>query len=422
MTDVNPPPSAPKPDAAARPSRAVLRSLASSLLFMTALCTAIALFLALLDGNLPAKLAYSFAIGMSCWALVDGLRMVIDALRRRRAEPGVSVPSLGWAGMLPLFALGVLLGPPLGITLVDILVGNPAPYPHRWDLGARGTQVTLAITLLAAFVAMAVISAQERASAQRERAEAAQRAAAEAQLRLLQSQLEPHMLFNTLANLRVLIGLDATRAQQMLDRLIAFLRATLQASRRRWHPLADEFARLEDYLALMAVRMGPRLQTRLDLPEALRAWPVPPLLLQPLVENAIKHGLEPHVQGGRLEVRAELSGDSLVLCVLDTGVGFASTPHDGLGQDAPPAGRARADAAGTGFGLPQVRDRLRTLYGNAAALELGPAPQGGTLACIRLPASPAAAPLAPPVPGAPARAASAPSSPRSADPACTPPR
>ena len=76
MTDVNPPPSAPKPEAAARPSRAVLRSLASSLLFMTALCTAIALFPALLDGNLPAKLAYSFAIGMSCWALVDGLRVV----------------------------------------------------------------------------------------------------------------------------------------------------------------------------------------------------------------------------------------------------------------------------------------------------------------------------------------------------------
>jgi len=420
MTDVNPPPSAPKPEAAARPSRAVLRSLASSLLFMVGLCTAIALLLALLDGNLPAKLAYSFAIGMSCWALIDGMRLVVEAVRRRLAGPAVAAPPLGWTGVLPLVALGVLLGPPVGIALVATLGGNASPY--RWDLGSRSTQITLAITLLATFVAMAVISAQERASAQRERAEAAQRAAAEAQLRLLQSQLEPHMLFNTLANLRVLIGLDATRAQQMLDRLIAFLRATLQASRRRWHPLADEFARLEDYLALMAVRMGPRLQTRLDLPEALRAWPVPPLLLQPLVENAIKHGLEPHVQGGRLEVRAELSGDSLVLCVLDTGVGFASTPHDGLGQDAPPAGRARADAAGTGFGLPQVRDRLRTLYGDAAALELGPAPQGGTLACIRLPASPAAAPLAPPVPGAPARAASAPSSPRSADPACTPPR
>ena len=88
---------------------------------------------------------------------------------------------------------------------------------------------------------------------------AAERSAAEAQLKLLQSQLEPHMLFNTLANLRVLIGTDPARAQAMLDRLIAFLRATLTASRSGSHALADEFDRLGDYLALMAVRMGPRL-------------------------------------------------------------------------------------------------------------------------------------------------------------------
>jgi hypothetical protein len=384
MPHVNTSPPVASQNEAAPTSRALLRSLASSLLFMVGLCTAIALLLALLDGNLPAKLAYSFAIGMSCWALIDGMRLVVEAVRRRLAGPGVAAPPLGWTGVLPLVALGVLLGPPVGIALVATLGGNASPY--RWDLGSRSTQITLAITLLATFVAMAVISAQERAAAQRERAEAAQRAAAEAQLRLLQSQLEPHMLFNTLANLRVLIGLDATRAQQMLDRLIAFLRATLQASRRPWHPLADEFARLEDYLALMAVRMGPRLQTRIDLPDALRAWPVPPLLLQPLVENAIKHGLEPHVDGGRLEVRAELRGAELALYVLDTGVGIASTQGDGPGQSAPHASRAPAGAAGTGFGLAQVRDRLRTLYGDAATLELQPAADGGTLACIRLPA------------------------------------
>jgi LytS/YehU family sensor histidine kinase len=133
----------------------------------------------------------------------------------------------------------------------------------------------------------------------------------------LQSQLEPHMLFNTLANLRVLIGADSVRAQTMLDRLIAFLRATLAASRSGSHSLANEFARIEDYLALMAVRMGPRLAVRIELPDALRALPVPALLLQPLVENAIRHGLEPKVSGGRIEVSAHREADALVLDVRD---------------------------------------------------------------------------------------------------------
>src|SRR2546428_7082195 len=120
---------------------------------------------------------------------------------------------------------------------------------------------------------------------------AAKHSAAESKLKLLESKLEPHMLFNTLANLGVLIGTDPPRAQAMLDRLIAFLRATLEASRSGSHPLAAEFARIADYLELMQVRMGARLRSRLELPDDLAALPVPPLLLQPLVENAIQHGL-----------------------------------------------------------------------------------------------------------------------------------
>ena len=151
---------------------------------------------------------------------------------------------------------------------------------------------------------MLTLSLLERLAHARADAEAARRAAAENQLKLLESQLEPHMLFNTLANLRVLIGIDPPRAQAMLDRLIAFLRATLNASRSTLHPLATEFERIGDYLALMGMRMGPRLQSQLSLPDALRDVGVPPLLLQPLVENSIKHGLEPQIAGGRIEVDA----------------------------------------------------------------------------------------------------------------------
>jgi len=210
--------------------------------------------------------------------------------------------------------------------------------------------------------------------------QAAQRQAAEHQLKLLESQLEPHMLFNTLANLRVLIGVDPQRARAMLDQLIAFLRATLAGSRAAQHPLRAEFARLTDYLALMQVRMGGRLQTRVELPEALAELPVPPLLLQPLVENCIKHGLEPALAGGCIDVRAARDGGTLVLSVRDTGAGL-STPA----------------VEGTQFGLVQVRERLAALYGARAALTLTRADdaEGGTLATIRLPIVPATEPAAP---------------------------
>jgi sensor histidine kinase YesM len=120
----------------------------------------------------------------------------------------------------------------------------------------------------------------------------------------------------------------------------------------------------------MAVRMGPRLQVRLALPPDLATQPVPPLLLQPLVENCIQHGLEPRVEGGRIEITAARDGSRLRLTVRDTGVGL----------DVP-------GAHGTRFGLVQVRERLKTLYGEAATLRLEAASdaEGGTLATITLP-------------------------------------
>ena len=211
---------------------------------------------------------------------------------------------------------------------------------------------------------------RERLAAQETAILTAQRQAAEHQLKLLESQLEPHMLFNTLANLRVLIGIDPPRAQAMLDQLIAFLRATLNGSRSSLHPLSAEFALLANYLALMQVRMGARLQTRFDLPAELAGTPVPLLVLQPLVENCIKHGLEPVVAGGRIDVSAARDGDHLLLTVRDTGAGLSEEVH-----------------AAARFGLLQVRERLAALYGAAASLELRSAQgdEGGTLATLRLP-------------------------------------
>ena len=181
------------------------------------------------------------------------------------------------------------------------------------------------------------------------------------------------MLFNTLANLRVLIATDPPRAVAMLDRLNSYLRVTLSGSRALAHPLAAEFQRLGDYLELMSVRMGPRLAYRLELPDDLREVAVPPLLLQPLVENAIRHGLEPKVEGGEIAIGARREGRRLVIEVRDTGVGIAES-----NGAPPPEG---------GFGLSQVRERLATAYGEQDGLQLAAGPAGGTSVTINLPLS-----------------------------------
>jgi hypothetical protein len=318
-------------------------------------------------------LAYMLGITFGCWFCIDGGRIVASRWVHRRAPPGTRTHDWpGWPAMSVVLLVGTVLGAGLGSLIGDLLTGGDSTasivlgHPRRM-------LAMLLMTIAPGIAATLYFHSRGRLAATEALAQQAQREAAENQLRLLESQLEPHMLFNTLANLRVLIALDPPRAQAMLDRLIAFLRATLNASRVGRHALAAEFSRLADYLALMQVRMGVRLQTRLDLPDALATLPVPPLLLQPLVENAIKHGLEPQVGGGRIEVRAAREGGTLVLTVRDTGVGLGALA-----------------GSGTHFGLQQVRDRLATLYGAAAALTLADADdaEGGVCATVRLPITP----------------------------------
>lgn len=338
------------------------------------ICMVVAAVLTAMDhGRVLENVVYSGSIGMSCWLLIDVCRAVIAQLARKR-YPQTLLATYGWPGwvrMSLIIVVGVSLGFVLGMGLADWMLGNPTPTLRlsRW----RGYLFGLTITVVTTTVSTYFFKTRETLAGARAEAEAARRVAAEHQLKLLESQLEPHMLFNTLANLRALIAVDPPRAQAMLDRLIAFLRATLNASRVGMHPLAAEFERLSDYLALMQVRMGERLQVELELPEALASRPVPALVLQPLVENAIKHGLEPHRGGGRVSVRASMQADGrLRLAVHNTGAALPEAPLP-IGQD------------GAGFGTTQVHERLATLYGDAASFTLAPAPEGGTLAVLLLP-------------------------------------
>ena len=345
-----------------------------SALYMVLMCSGIALLLTVMDrGGLAAKMVYSFSIGACCWLIIDGGRLgaahLLARLRLARGQDATDRPGFpGWGLMIPLVLLGMTLGPMAGLAIADLLTGHRSP--GLFQLGSASAQVTLVISVLATLATLFTFTLLERLATARALAEAAQRAAAENRLKLIEAQLEPHMLFNTLANLRVLIGLDPTRAQEMLDRLIGFLRATLGASRVASHPLQAEFERLHDYLALMQVRMGERLQVRFELPADLAQVPVPPLLLQPLVENSIRHALEPRVEGGRIEVRALRDAGGLLLQVRDTGAGLAS-----------------AATGGTRFGLQLVQERLAALYGPAASLALAPADdsEGGMIASVRIP-------------------------------------
>lgn len=313
-------------------------------------------------------LVYAYTISTFIWLFTDVSRFVFKRLLRSPAP-------YYWPPALPA-TLMLLVGIPLGYVL-GTLVGDAYAGWSTWDLwnfnpGRFKGMLASSVAISAAFVAYFY---------QRGKAESLANEVTQAQLMLLQSQLEPHMLFNTLAHLRALIGQDSARALAMLDHLNDYLRTTLHASRQPLHPLADEFSRLGDYLSLMAIRMGPRLAFALDLPPTLNQTLVPSFILQPLVENAIRHGLEPQVSGGRIEVQARAESAKLLLTVRDNGSGISELA---LADAARPL---QADGAqpGSSWGLGHVRQRLLTLYGPRAGMHISPLPTGGTCVVLTLP-------------------------------------
>lgn len=301
-------------------------------------------------------LVYSLAIGSSIWILIDFGRNLLASSSRSGWPQGHG------AWLLPLAS--VVVGYLAGTAAGDAWFG----WSSWSGIGLQTLPTSLLITALAGSAASYYFFSRNQSSYLAARMAEASEQATQARLKMLETQLEPHMLFNTLANLQALIDTDPARAHVMLDHLIAYLRATLGASRASTHSLQAEFDRLRDYLELMAIRMGTRLSFALQLPPALANQPVPTLLLQPLVENAIRHGLEPKVQGGRVTVRALRSDGALTLEVADTGVGLT-----------------QSDSAQEGFGLAQVRERLATRYGDAAGLTIAPMADGGLMVRIQLP-------------------------------------
>jgi len=213
---------------------------------------------------------------------------------------------------------------------------------------------------------------EARAAAELHKAEAERhllsKQAVEADLALMQAQVEPHFLFNTLASVQYLIETDPGKAGALLGHLIEYLRAALPQLRVRSSTLAREMALAQAYLSILAFRLGPRLRFAIDVPGDLRDHSFPPNLLISLVENAIKHGIEPSADGGSVTVAARCANDALVVSVSDTG-----------------AGNGAVVESGKGVGLSNIRERLAALYGERGRFRLEPLSPRGTRATIELP-------------------------------------
>jgi LytS/YehU family sensor histidine kinase len=200
--------------------------------------------------------------------------------------------------------------------------------------------------------------------------EGLERRLVEARMAALQAQVEPHFLFNTLALIGQLIETDPPQAALIHQNLIDYLRATLPQMRAKGAgTLGRQIEMSRAYLAIMQARMRSRLAVSIDVPEEMLSATFPVMMLQILIENAIKHGLEPKIAGGRIDIRASVTGQMLHVEVIDDGIGFNT--H-----------------AGDGVGLANVRERLRILYGNRAQLVIEAPLIGGTRACIRIPYAP----------------------------------
>ena len=289
-----------------------------------------------------------------------------------------SVPSLP---TLPGEEVHIDLPPQIGEELsnaIEEAVDTAAEQKVARYHGQASTWFKSFVTLLvlALFATKFLMGSKKRAEAETQTATAAaeresmQRQLSEAKMQMMQAQVEPHFLFNTLASVEHLIETDPPRASAMQRSLIKYLRAVLPQMRD--NNLITNLGREADmvaaYLALLKMRMEERLTIDFDIPDGLRTAAFPPMMLQSMVENAIKHGLEGKPEGGTLKVRADVAHNKLRVIVADNGLGFGAKPSDG-----------------TGLGLSNIRERLKLLHGDQGQLLIAANSPSGVIVTIEVP-------------------------------------
>jgi sensor histidine kinase YesM len=315
-----------------------------------------------LGRQLFVTFVFAQCIGYTIWGLMLAAGALVSAAFRGSTAGR-------WLCYTVVPVIGVFVGYWIATTVLDFRASRAEMFTLRGIAAISAVSILIAGILIAIFVPRErAARAQALAAREEARANAAEKEATLARMHLLEAQVEPHFLYNTLAHVVSLVDADPALAKRMLHRLIELLRATA-ASAQDEVTLGREADLVRAYLDLIAMRMGPRLAWSLDVPPDLAGVAVPPMLLQPVVENAIKHGLEPKMEGGRVDVRARREDGKLVLTVTDTGLGVAST--------------RRADS--TGLGLANLRARLTATFGGDAALKLGDHAPAGTEATIVIP-------------------------------------
>ncbi len=319
-------------------------------------------------GTLPSLRAFGLYI-----LIANVIGYVIHAMFHAGSAMGLDTVARrgGFVAKVVYFSLLPLIGVLIGFWIVSFIV----------DVGFRGwltdpvAIMSITTTSLVISTIMSVIFfwrergavAEATLALERERTQRIEREAALSNLRALQAQIEPHFLFNTLANVASLVDPDPAKAKRMLESFNRFLRSSLDATRRESTTLAEEGELIGAYLDVLQVRMGSRLRYSIELDPSLGSFTLPPMLLQPVVENAIRHGLEPKVEGGEVVLRARREGNHVAIEIADTGVGFAPVTRGGVG-------------------LANLRDRLKLLYGDAGSLAISENAPAGSRVTVRLPA------------------------------------
>ncbi len=320
------------------------KSLTRTLLLTILFNTVIAFFLTQLGfgAGFPINFVLSQSIGLCICCAVMAAHFFL-----RNPSPAVhAIAVLG--AMIVGAAAGPFLGSLIaGIPLTEILRGKATPFFQMLFMGVLfGTAITYF------FFSREKISQTEALLKEEQiKGLTLEKKTLETHLRLLQAQIEPHFLFNSLSNILSLLDSDPARGRDMLMDLTRYLRASLARTRDDTTTLGQEMDLIRAYLDIFKVRMGERLGYTIDIPDPFRGRPFPPMLIQPLVENAIKHGLEPKITGGELAIRAEETNGGLRLTVSDTGLG--------INGDMDP-----------GVGLTNVRERLEALYDGKGRLFL----------------------------------------------------
>jgi len=302
--------------------------------------TLIAIFLTLVtQSNFWINLIFSQCIGISIASLV-----CLIALGYKEKEPGLIV-----------YAIAIILGVIIGISIASVIINT-----GKLSTGENERAFVLSSFIYSIMIGSVVvfyfslIGKQQRITNQLNMEKLKQveyeRALNENNLKLLQAQIEPHFLFNTLSNVLSLIDSRPDDAKQMLEYFTRYLRASLSRTRDNKTTLGDEMEIVNAYLSIQKIRMGKRLNFKIEIAQSMNDIPFPPLLIQPLVENSVLHGLESEVEGGEISVTVSHDNNKLSISVADTGKGAASLGGDGIG-------------------LNNIRERLTALFQHNADIK-----------------------------------------------------